>query len=258
MRSDAKRRSGTTCAERSGAATLTSHDHVVRDLSLCEANCGIAVEHEGAEILKIHGDDDDHFSGGYICPKAAALTDVHVDPDRLRRPLRRNGDRWTEVPWDEALDEAAERMAAIQKEHGRNALAVYVGNPTAHSYSALMYAQVLNMALRTRSVFTANSVNASPRVLTSYLLCGSQALLPVPDLERTKLLPDLRREPRGVERQPHDRARRAARARRRIRARGGKRGGGRSAAHRDGRRSPTSTSSSGPGTDALLLSAMLH
>ena len=62
---------------------------------------------------------------------------------------------------------------------------------------------------------------------------GHQLLLPVPDVDRTRLLPDARRQPARLERQPDDRARHrapaqgAARARRPARRR-------RSAAHRDG------------------------
>src|SRR5690606_41819795 len=32
-------------------------------------------------------------SRGYICPKATALQDLHNDPDRLRKPLKKTGDR---------------------------------------------------------------------------------------------------------------------------------------------------------------------
>ena len=51
---------------------------------LCEASCGILVDTRGEHIHAIRGDQDDPFSRGYICPKAAALADLHEDPDRLR------------------------------------------------------------------------------------------------------------------------------------------------------------------------------
>ena len=57
--------------------------------NLCEAICGIVVETEGDRVTTIRGDDDDPFSRGHICPKAAALKDLHEDLDRLLvRPLR--------------------------------------------------------------------------------------------------------------------------------------------------------------------------
>src|SRR5512134_3493315 len=83
-----------------------------RTCNLCEAMCGIAIETDGERILSIRGDADDPFSRGHICPKAVALQDVHQDPDRLRRPLRRRGRDWEEVSWDDALAETAERLTA--------------------------------------------------------------------------------------------------------------------------------------------------
>src|SRR4051794_7885084 len=105
---------------------------------LCEAICGITVEHEGDRILSIRGDEADPFSRGYICPKAVALQDLHADPDRLKTPLARRDGRWVEIGWEEALAEAGQKLAAIQKEHGRDSVGVYVGNPTAHSYGAIL------------------------------------------------------------------------------------------------------------------------
>ncbi|MEI4884109.1 hypothetical protein Q8G49_28500, partial [Klebsiella pneumoniae] len=74
-----------------------------RACNLCEAICGLAVEHQDGRIVSIRGDRDDPFSRGHVCPKALALKDVYEDPDRLRRPVKREGDRFVEVGWDEAF-----------------------------------------------------------------------------------------------------------------------------------------------------------
>ena len=62
-----------------------------RACNLCEAICGVAIEHEGGKILSIRGDAEDPLSRGHICPKAFGLKDIHEDPDRLKRPIRRRG-----------------------------------------------------------------------------------------------------------------------------------------------------------------------
>jgi anaerobic selenocysteine-containing dehydrogenase len=148
--------------------------------------CGIAIEVDGERIRSIRGDDDDPFSRGYLCPKAVALQDVHADPDRLRRPLRRRGTDWEEIGWDEALDEAAGRLAAIQAAHGREAVAVYQGNPTVHNYGSVLYGQLLLRTLRTRNRYSATSVDQLPQMLAALLMFGHQLLLPIPDLDRTQ------------------------------------------------------------------------
>ena len=68
-----------------------------RACHLCEAICGIVIETEGDRIVSIRGDKADPLSRGHICPKAVALQDLHADPDRIRRPMRRVGERWEEI-----------------------------------------------------------------------------------------------------------------------------------------------------------------
>lgn len=153
---------------------------------LCEAHCGIVVEHDGGRVLGIRGDSDDPFSQGHICPKAAALADLHHDPDRLRKPMvkSRSGE-WSEVPWDEALDLVADQLATIRERYGRDAVSVYAGNPTVHSHGAVLYFFLLLRALGTRNFFSSSSTDAWPRLLVSYLMYGSQTMLPIPDIDHT-------------------------------------------------------------------------
>lgn len=155
---------------------------------LCEAICGINVDIEDNKITRIRGNPDDPFSRGYICPKGVALEDLQHDPDRLRKPLRRTPNGWTEISWDDALAEAGDKIGEIQERYGRDAAGLYVGNPTAHSYSAVLYGILLRQVLGSKRVFSANSVDTLPRLLTSLTLFGSQTLLPIPDIDRTDFL----------------------------------------------------------------------
>ena len=47
--------------------------------NLCEAICGIEIEHDNGKILSIKGDKNDPFSRGHICPKALALKEIYED-----------------------------------------------------------------------------------------------------------------------------------------------------------------------------------
>ena len=150
--------------------------------------CGIAITTDGPTVTDIRGDPDDPFSRGHICPKAVALQDVHDDPARLRRPMRRRGDEWTEMPWDEALDETATRLKAVQSAHGRDAVAAYVGNPTVHSLGAMLFVPDLLRALRSRNTFSATSVDQLPHHVAATLMFGHALLIPIPDIDRTQHL----------------------------------------------------------------------
>ena len=159
-----------------------------RTCTLCEAMCGIVVSTDGPRVTDIRGDLDDPFSKGHICPKAVALQDVHEDPDRLRRPMRRHGTEWTEISWDEALDEAAARLTSIQREHGRDSVATYSGNPTVHSVGAMLFAPDLLRALRTKNRFSATSVDQLPHHVAALLMFGHALLIPIPDIDYTQHL----------------------------------------------------------------------
>ena len=130
-----------------------------RTCPLCEATCGVAIEIEGNRVLSVRGDEADPFSKGYICPKGVALVDLHSDPDRLTRPIVRNGAGWQEVGWEAAFDLVAERLIRIRQTYGKDAVGVYQGNPTAHNLGLLTYGQVLLRTLGTKNAYSATSLD---------------------------------------------------------------------------------------------------
>ncbi|WP_435769285.1 molybdopterin-dependent oxidoreductase [Nocardioides sp. SYSU DS0651] len=153
--------------------------------NLCEAICGLVLTIEDGRVTGARGNPADPLSRGHVCPKGVAIGDVHADPDRLRRPVRRVGDSWEEMGWDEALDLVADRIAATINEHGDDALATYLGNPSVHSLGALTHGIAMLQSFRTRNKYSATSVDQLPHQLVGRLLYGHQLLLPVPDIDRT-------------------------------------------------------------------------
>jgi anaerobic selenocysteine-containing dehydrogenase len=227
-----------------------------RTCNLCEAMCGITVEADENRVVKISGDKDDPFSRGHICPKAAALKDLHEDPDRLQHPVRREGDRFVRVSWEDALEETAARLHAIQEAHGKDAIAMYVGNPTVHNHGPVMYAPLVLKTLRTKNRFSASTVDQVPHMVAAYHMFGHQLLMPVPDVDRARYMLMLGANPLasngslmtapGIKRRLEE-----------LRARGGR------LVLVDPRRTETAAIADEhlfvrPGTDALFLLALLH
>src|SRR6202035_3831302 len=127
------------------------------------------------------------LSRGYICPKAAALADIQDDPDRLRAPVRRVGDRFVEIGWDETLELAASGLTRIQERDGADAVAMYSGNPSAHS-SAALAGLALRQLLGTRNNYSATSTDQLPQYMSSLEMFGHYVLFPIPDVDRTDYL----------------------------------------------------------------------
>lgn len=230
-------------------------DTVYRQCTLCEAHCGIQVEVEGGRVTRISGDPDDVLSRGYICPKAAALQDIQDDPDRLRRPVKRIGDRFVEISWQEALALAAHGLRGVQGRHGADSLATYLGNPGAHS-SGIFAAALLRKLLGSRNNYSATSADQLPQYMSSQEMFGHYFVLPVPDIERTQHMLVLGANPAvsngSIMTAPGVRDRIKA-----IRARGGK------VVVVDPRRTETAKHASehiavAPGGDPYLLLGMLH
>src|SRR5262245_65839301 len=77
--------------------SMSDRQTVHRVCPFCEATCGLSLEVEGETIVSVRGDARDPFSRGFICPKAYGLKELHHDPERLRRPVRRTAGGWTEI-----------------------------------------------------------------------------------------------------------------------------------------------------------------
>ena len=157
--------------------------------NLCEAICGLELTIDDGRVTSIRGSADDPLSRGYICPKGVSLADVLEDPDRLRRPVRRVGDgpdaRWVEIGWDEALDRVADGLTAAINRHGPNAVGIYLGNPNAHSLGSATHGLPFITSLRTRNRFSASSVDQIPHQFVGWQMYGHQLLLPVADIDHT-------------------------------------------------------------------------
>jgi anaerobic selenocysteine-containing dehydrogenase len=159
-----------------------------RTCPLCEATCGLEVTVSGREVLRIRGDQEDVFSHGFICPKGSTLKQLHEDPDRLRAPLVKRNGQWAEVSWDEAFAEVERRLLPVIEAHGRDAVAIYLGNPTAHNIEANVYVAHLIAALGTGHRYSASTVDQMPKHVSAGLMFGHPISIPIPDVDRTDYL----------------------------------------------------------------------
>ncbi len=157
--------------------------------TLCEAMCGIEVttEQVGGEnhITSIVGDKKNPFSQGHVCPKAKALKDLYDDKDRVRHPLKKVGDSWQQITWDEALDTVAQNIFTIQQQHGNNAFGTYLGNPNAHNYGSILFGPYFFRTLQSFNRFSATSVDQLPHHIVSLKLFGHQNQIPITDIDNT-------------------------------------------------------------------------
>jgi anaerobic selenocysteine-containing dehydrogenase len=224
---------------------------------LCEACCGLEVELDRQDkVVSIRGHDADVFSAGYICPKGVALKDLHEDPDRVRTPLVKRHGEFVEATWDEAFAEIERRLLPLRERHGKDAVAMMIGNPSAHKFGLLLYGPRLAKALGTRNIYSASTLDQMPKQLSCGLMFGHWLSIPVPDIERCDFLLMLGANPMASNGSlwtvPDFRGKAKA-----MRARGGM------LVVVDPRRTETAAIADAhhfirPGADAFLLAAMVH
>ena len=221
---------------------------VHRVCPFCEATCGLAVEVEGDSIVsrarrqgrpvlaRLHLPEGVRAEGALPRPGSAAPAGAA----HARTAGRRSAGRRPTTRSRRACSRSASK-------HGNDAIGMYTGNPVVHDLGALLYRPVLQRALASRSMFNASAIDTLPKIVQTGLMFGRQfpTAVPVPDIDRTRLPADHRREPDDLARQPDDDARRARPPE----------GGASSAAASSSssiraaprrRRSPASTTSSGP------------
>ncbi len=169
--------------------SVTETRTAIRTCPLCEAGCGLEITLESASdrVIRIRGDQEDVFSAGFICPKGTTLGHLHADPDWLRSPrIKRNG-QFEEATWEEAFAHIEANLLPIISESGKDSIAVYLGNPGAHSLAPMLHNRTLLRAIGSRNIFSASTVDQRPKEISAALMFGS-VTVPVPDLDRTDYL----------------------------------------------------------------------
>ncbi len=96
--------------------------------TICDIHCQLrATAGEDGRLERIRQHDNPAFAK-HICYKGTAAPHVHNHEDRLTVPLKRVGergeDKWEEISYEQAMDEIAERLAAVVDTHGPESFAV--------------------------------------------------------------------------------------------------------------------------------------
>lgn len=160
----------------------------LRTCPICEACCGLEIRLKGDKVVGIRGHEADVFSAGYVCPKGAAVKDLHEDPDRLRAPLIKRDGKFVQATWDEAFAEIERRLLPTIAAHGRDSVGLVIGNPTVHKMGLLLYFPRLMKALGSKNYFSASTLDQMPKQLSAGLMFGHWLTIPVPDIDRSDFL----------------------------------------------------------------------
>ena len=161
---------------------------------ICEPFCPMVAEiNEQGKVSRLKPDPD-HPIGGQPCVKGLSFLELHNDPDRLNWPLRRRNSRsepkavFDRTSWDEAISASATKLNEIREQYGKDAVAIYVGNPNSFDVRATRAVYYdLSAVLETKTIFTAGTQDCNNKVIAEMSMYGNSVFL-IPDLRNTNYL----------------------------------------------------------------------
>lgn len=91
----------------------------------CGVGCGLYVVVEDGTAKGIEYMTNHPVNEGALCPKGNALLQSINHTDRLLYPLKKDGEKWTRISWDEALNIVSSRLQETKTKYGPNSLGFF-------------------------------------------------------------------------------------------------------------------------------------
>ncbi len=155
----------------------------------CGNRCSIFAYVKNSRIWKIEGNPEANGNQGVICPKGHGYIHDLYNPDRIRSPLKRVGDRFEPISWDQAYKEIAQKINIILLDNGPQSL-FWINFPQANH----AYALRLMHSLRSPHYFTHGSTCYTARNAGWNFTVGK---LPSNDLANSRYIMIIGRNPAG-------------------------------------------------------------
>ena len=155
---------------------------------VCGSGCGIIVEIDGDQVLKVRGDKKHALTKGYTCPKGRALPGAHHQPDRLEMPMIREGGELQETAWGYLLDDLGAKLKRILEESGPRAIGMFIGGGGFLDASGLYSLRAIQEAIKTPSVYSDLSIDNLAKVVVSEMMSGLTGIMSRADMERCKMV----------------------------------------------------------------------
>lgn len=97
----------------------------------CHDSCGVLLYTKDNHLVKCEGDPLSPYNNGKLCVRCLNMVEAVEDPNRLKYPMRRVGERgenkWERISWDEAIAEIKENVEKIWEEDGPESIVAIHG-----------------------------------------------------------------------------------------------------------------------------------
>jgi formate dehydrogenase major subunit len=153
----------------------------------CAAGCGFYIVVEKGRATGIEYMPEHPASQGALCPKGNAALEILYHQDRLRYPLKRDGEGWRRISWEEALEMVSRGQGRVLKEYGPNGLGFLASSKCTNEECYLI--QKLARCLGTSNVDNCARLCHAPSVVGLNKSLGAAGMTnPIPDLANSRCI----------------------------------------------------------------------
>ncbi|MGV8073055.1 MAG: molybdopterin-dependent oxidoreductase [Syntrophobacteraceae bacterium] len=156
---------------------------------ICTQLCGLAITvGDNGKIEKVRPDKDNPYSWRDFCIKGATCHEILDHPRRIRTPLKRQGDRYVEATYEEAIADVASRLKMIVERCGPDAVGSYAGNPAASLFGSILFQDLLMTGIGSHNRFWVGSVDTNTVHVVCDEMYGSEWAVQQTDIDDCRFM----------------------------------------------------------------------
>jgi formate dehydrogenase major subunit len=113
----------TTASLGAPAASLTASDserlfdsEIRSCCQFCQVRCTTLVQVKNKQVVNVYGNPDNYWTEGGMCPKGQSMVELTYSPHRILHPLKREGNGWKRISYQEAVDIVADKILKTKAE----------------------------------------------------------------------------------------------------------------------------------------------
>ena len=154
---------------------------------LCAQNCGLEILVEDGRMVQVRPDKDNPRSRGYACRKGMKILKYQYPKGRLTAPLKRVGDGFQAISWEQATEEIAAKMRSLVDAHGPKCLA-YMGASSQGGHFEAAFGLSLLRSLGSQYLYSSAGQEFSGAWWVYGRMLGKQYNITIPDEQETEML----------------------------------------------------------------------
>lgn len=154
---------------------------------LCAQNCGLEILVKDNRMVKVRPDKENLRSRGYACRKGLNVLYHQYPADRLTQPLKKVGDCFVPISWEQAIEEIAAKMNAIVEQYSPRSFA-YMGGSSQGGHMEAAFGLSVLRGMGSNYYYSSAGQEFSGSWWVFGRILGKQYNLAIPDEHHSDML----------------------------------------------------------------------